>query len=116
MSQFQNIVAAKLCQAAIGTSYATIYTVPTLTQGYVKDIDISNTTSGTLNVYVHLVGYGATASTTGTNANAVLYNVAVPAYSTLQWTGTQILNANDTIQVKASAAGLNITVSGAQAT
>jgi hypothetical protein len=116
MSQYQNIVAAKLCQAAIGTAYSTIYIVPNDTQGYVKDIDISNTSGSTVTAYVHLVGYGATAGTTGNNSNALLYNVNVPAYSTVQWTGTQILNANDSIQVKASATGLNITVSGAQAT
>ena len=116
MAQFQNITAARLCQAAIGTSYATIYTVPTLSQGYVKDMDISNTTSSLINVYVHIVAYGASAGTTGTNANAVLYSTPIPANSTLQWTGTQIMNANDMIQVKASATGLNITISGAQAT
>jgi len=116
MSQFQNIVAAKLCQASMGTAYSTIYTVPPNTQGYVKDIDISNTTGGAITAYVHLVGYGATAGNTGNNSNAVLYNVQIPAYSTLQWTGTQILNTSDSIQVKASATGLNITVSGAQAT
>lgn len=116
MAQYQNIVAAKLCQAPISTSYSTIYTVPALTQGYVKDIDISNTTSGAINVYVHLVAYGSTAGTTDGSANALFYNVSIPAYSTLQWTGTQLLNPNDMIQVKASATGLNITVSGAQAT
>ena len=116
MSQFQNIVAARLCQAAIGTTYSTIYSVTGQTQSYVKDIDIANTTSSSINVYVHIVAYGATAGTTGTNSNAILYNVSIPPYSTLQWTGTQIMNANDMIQVKASATGLNITISGAQAT
>ena len=116
MSQFQNIVAARLCQAAIGTTYSTIYSVNGQTQSYVKDIDIANTTSSSINVYVHIVAYGASAGTTGTNANALLYCVPIPGWSTLQWTGTQIMNANDTIQVKASATGLNITISGAQAT
>jgi hypothetical protein len=116
MSQYQNIVAAKLCQAAIGTAYSTIYIVPNDTQGYVKDINISNTSSSTISVYVHLVGYGATAGITGNNSNALLYSVNVLANSTMRWTGIQILNANDSIQVKASATGLNITISGAQAT
>jgi hypothetical protein len=113
---YQSIIAQKLAQAAISTSYATIYIVPASTQGYVKDIDIANTTSGTVNVYVHLVASGATVGTTDSNANALIYNASIPAYSTLQWTGTQILNTGDSIQVKASATGLNITVSGAQAT
>ena len=112
---YQSIIAQKLGQAAVGTSYASIYVVPAATQGYVKDIDISNTTGSTITAYVHLVSAGATAGTTGTNANALLYNVNVPAYSTVQWTGTQILNAGDSVQVKGSLTGLNITVSGAQA-
>jgi hypothetical protein len=123
---FQNLVAQKLAQAAIGTSISTIYITPANTQAYVKDIDICNTTSGAITVYVYLVASGATAGTTGSNANAIFYNTNIPAYSVVQWTGTQILNGGkldangistggDTIQVKASAAGLNITVSGAQA-
>ena len=116
MAQFQNIIAARLCQAAIGTSYSTIYSVTGQTQSYIKDIDIANTTSSSVSVYVHIVAYGASAGTSGTNANALLYSVLIPGNSTLQWTGTQIMNTNDTIQVKASATGLNITVSGAQAT
>ena len=113
---YQSVIAQKLGQAPITTSYSSVYIVPASTQGYVKDIDISNTTSSAITAYVHLVASGATAGTTGANANALLYNVNVPAYSTVQWTGTQILNAGDSVQVKGSAAGLNITVSGAQAT
>lgn len=113
---FQNLIAQKLAQGAIGTSTSTIYITPPSTQAYIKDIDICNTTGGALTVYVYLVSSGATAGTTGSNANAIFYNTNIPAYSVVQWTGSQILNPADTIQVKASAAGLNITISGAQAT
>jgi hypothetical protein len=44
-----------------------------------------------------------------------MYNNALPAYTTMQWTGSQVLNAGTTIQVKASAVGCTITASGGEA-
>lgn len=108
---FQNIVGTRLGQGAITTSYAPVYTVPPATRAYIKDFDICNTTSSTAYVYVSLVAIGATAGTD----NAILYNAMIPAYSTLQWSGTQILNAGGTVQVKALATGCSITVSGGEA-
>lgn len=109
---FQNIVGAKLSQAAFTTSYASIYTVAPATRVYVKDIDLCNSTASSLNVYVHLVP----ATNSATAANALFYNVSIPSYTTVQWTGSQILNAGDTIQVKASATGGAISITGGIAT
>ena len=109
---FQSIVGAKLTQAAFTTSYTTIYTAPPNSRVYVKDLDLCNTTSSNLNVYVNLVPAGASATT----ANALFYNVTIAPYTTVQWTGSQILNAEDTIQVKASAAGGAISITGGIAT
>ena len=108
---FQNITPTKLGQAAIGVGVTTLYTVPASTRTFIKDLDIANTTAGILNVRVFLVPSAGAAATT----NALFYDVAVAANSTLQWLGTQILNAGDTIQVQASGAGLTITASGAEA-
>jgi hypothetical protein len=108
---FDLITPAKLGQAAITVGVTTLYTVPASTRTFVKDIDIANTTAGALNLRVFLVPFAGTAATT----NALFYDVAVAARSTLQWIGTQILNAGDTIQVQASGAGLTITASGAEA-
>jgi hypothetical protein len=108
---FDVITPAKLGQAAITTGVTTLYIVPASTRTFVKDLDISNTTAGNINVRVFLVPSAGTAATT----NALFYDVAVAASSVLQWLGTQILNAGDTIQVQASAAGLTITASGAEA-
>jgi len=108
---FQNITPLKLGQAAIGVGVTTLYTVPASTRSFVKDIDICNTTAGALNVRVFLVPSAGSAGTT----NALLYDVAVAANSTLQWLGTQILNAADTVQIQASGAGLTISASGAEA-
>lgn len=109
---FQNVVGTRLGQGAITTSYTSFYTVPATTRAYIKDLDMCNTTSSTIYIYVSLVASGETAGT----ANAILYNALIPPYSTLQWTGTQILNANGSVQVKASAAGCTITISGGEAT
>jgi hypothetical protein len=119
MSNYQNIVGYKLAQAAMTGSYATVYTVPadTLTptqstRTFIKDITIINTTAAPINVYVHLVPVGDTASA----SNAIFYNNALPAYTTVQWSGVQILDAEDFISVKGSAVGCTITISGGQGT
>lgn len=108
---FQNIIGTLLTQQALTTSYVSMYTVPANTRTYIKEFDICNTTAGTINVYVSFVLAGGTASA----SNAILYNAPIPAYSTLQWCGAQILNASGTIQAKASAAGCTITVTGGEA-
>jgi len=112
VANYQNVIPLRLGQAAMTTSYTTLYTTPLVTRTYVKDFDIINTTGATVRIYVHIVPSG---SLTGT-ANAVLYNNALPAYTTMQWTGSQIMNPGDTIQIKASAVGCTITASGGEAT
>lgn len=108
MANFQNITAAKLGQAALTATVATIYTTPALTKTFVKQLDIANTTNGSLDVNVHLVPAGGSAGT----ANAILYTVAVAAHTTYQWRGVQIMNAGDTLQAKGSSTGLTLTASG----
>ena len=108
---YYDITPTKLGQAAMTTSYATIYTTPANTRTFVKDIDIINTTANIVRIYVSLVPTGGTAGT----ANALFYYNALPAYTTMQWAGSQLLNESDFISVKASATGCTITVSGAEA-
>ena len=112
MANYQNVVPVRLGQAAMTTSYTTLYTTPLVTRTYVKDFDIINTTAAVVHIYVHIVPVGALVST----SNAILYYNALPAYTTMQWTGSQIMNPGDTIQIKASAVGCTITVSGGEAT
>ena len=99
---------AFLGQGALTTSYTTLYTVPSTNTVYVNDICAANTTSSALSIYVSLVPINATASA----ANALFYNVSIPAYSTLQWTGNQVINSGGSIQAYASATGCSITISG----
>ena len=112
MANYQNVIPARLGQAAMTTSYTTLYTTPLVTRTYVKDFDIINTTAATVHIYVHIVPSGSLVTT----ANALLYYNALPAYTTMQWTGSQIMNPGDTIQIKASATGCTITASGGEAT
>lgn len=108
---FQNITPTKLGQAAIGLGVTTLYTVPVSTRTLLKEFSIANTTGAPINVRVFLVPAAGAAGT----GNAFLYDVAVPANNALQYNGVQVMNAGETIQVQASAAGLTITASGAEA-
>jgi hypothetical protein len=109
---FQNITATRLAQVAIPITVLSAYRAPTDTRTFLKDMDIANTTAGAISVSVFIVQVGSTAST----ANALFYKVPIPGYSTLQWTGSQILNTGDTIQVQATAIGCTVTMTGGEAT
>jgi hypothetical protein len=110
---FQNITPVKLGQAAIGVAASILYTVPTSRRTFVKDIDLSNTTAAAIaGVSVYLVPAGGSPS----QANMLVPGITLPANSIFQWTGSQILNAQDTIQVQAVAPGVTINASGGEAT
>lgn len=108
---YSNITPVQLAQAALTTSYATVYTALANSRTYVKDITIINTTSSAINIYLSLVPSGGTAG----SSNALFYGNSLPANTTVQWTGSQIMNATDTIQVKASAVGCTATITGGEA-
>ena len=101
----------KLGQGAITTGGGTLlYTVPTGMRTEVLDINIANTTVGTLTCALHLVPTGGTAATT----NMLFPTVTVPANTLIQWTGIEILNAGDFIQGIGSAAGITVNISGSE--
>jgi hypothetical protein len=176
---YYDITPAQLAQAAIGTAYAKIYTVPANSRTFVKDIMVTNTTAAAVDIYIHLVpapsavgtgsitgttmtitaltsgrfetnqtisGTGVTTATisdpqtglggagtyqvsvsqtvasttiTGTAAvdttNAIYYKYSLASYTSLHWTGSQVFNEAGTIQVKASAVGCTISISGGEA-
>lgn len=108
MAGFQIITPTKLGQLSIGTSNTPVYAVLPKTVVYLKDIDIPNNLAVPIAVTVY-IGNGTAQS------NVLIPNVTIPGNSIFQWTGTQILNAGDTIVAVASAAGCNIIASGAVA-
>jgi len=108
---FQFVTPILLAQAEMTTDYLAVYTVPANTRTYVKDITIANTTASTIRIYVSLVPDQGTPGA----SNALFYNTILPAYTVVQWTGAQILNTSGTVQVKASAAGCTVNVTGGEA-
>lgn len=108
---FDVITPTKLGQAAITTGVTTLYTVPAATRTLLKEFSIANTTGAPINVRVFLVPSAGSAGT----GNAFLYDVPVPDANALQYNGVEVLNAGDTIQIQAAAAGLTIIASGAEA-
>jgi len=108
---FQTVTPVKLGQAAMLIAPAVLYTVPNATRTFLKDIDIGNATGAPLSVYVYLVASGGSAGP----SNVLIPGISVPGNSILQWTGTQVLNTGDTIQVQASGLGCTINASGGEA-
>lgn len=112
MAEFQDIVGLRLGRGQLSAAYTTIYTCPTGKRAYIKDINLCNTHSGKHHAYVAIVPSGQTAGA----AFEILSNLGIDAYETYRWTGTQIINAGDTIQVKASTADyITAYISGAEA-
>jgi len=110
--RYQNVTPVQLGQAALTTSVATLYTVPSSTRTYVKGIDICNTSGSTITVNVYLVPSGGSAGT----GNALFYGLSVSANTTYHWVGTQILNPAQTLQASASTTGCTLIASGGEAT
>lgn len=108
---FQNITPVKLGQAAITVAAAQLYLVPANTRTFVKDIDIANNNTVSTSGSVYLVPNGGSADST----NILIPSISIPGNANLQWTGSQILNAGDSIWTSASATGLTIIASGGEA-
>jgi len=102
---------AKFNVAAAGV---TVYTVPADTIATIKSIDVANLTNQSRDVRVHLVPNGQAAGI----ANALVYDIEVPANGILSWTGAQILDtAGDFIFAQAGGNDyFCITVSGVEET
>lgn len=109
---FDSITPAKLGRGAISTTPTvdTLYTVPSLTRTIVKTIDLSNTTAAPLSVTVYLVESGGSPGA----SNTLIPNSSIPGYGIFQWSGSQVLNAGDSIRATASGAGVTINISGGE--
>jgi hypothetical protein len=99
----------KLAQGAVTTgSGSLLYTVPTGIRTEVLDINISNTTSGSLTCALHLVPTGVAVAA----SNMLFPTVTIPANTLVQWTGCEVLNAGDFIQGIGSASGITVNITG----
>ena len=112
MANYQNVTPIQIAQAALTTSYVTLYTVPTTpTRTYMKQIDVCNTTGSAATFNLHIVPVTFSAGT----QNALFYAQTVAANSTFSYAGVQVLPTSSFISAKASATGLTVTISGGEA-
>lgn len=104
------IKGAVLSGGAAGTGgFSILYTVPTNQTVTITDIEICNTGSTGATFYIALVPSGGTANA----STSLFYNAPIPAYTTVQWTGNQVIGASGTVQGYASSSAVTIKVSGA---
>ena len=96
---------SRLCQAAIGSTSTTLYTAKSDGKTAILDIMVVNTTSSPLTLTMY-IGSVATANAFG------WYSSSIPAYSSMQYNGFQILNQNESLLAVGSATGLSATISG----
>ena len=96
---------SRLCQKAIGNTSTTLYTAQPDGRTCIIDMMIVNTTSSSINLTMY-IGSASTANAFG------FYTTAIPAYSSVQYNGYQILNINESLLAVGSATGLTATISG----
>lgn len=109
MPNYTAVQYAKFIQSPIGTAFSTVYTCPAGDQAVIQDMIIDNNTNAPVAVMVCVVPQGAVAG----NSTAIIFNLSVPANGFIEWSGVQVVNAAETVQVEAGVANaLTITASG----
>lgn len=93
---------------AATTAVSTIYTVPSISQFLLTEIDVCNTSASAGTFTVYLVPVGGTASA----SNALFSAQTIAANTAYQWKGAIALPASSTIQALASATAITFHVSG----
>jgi hypothetical protein len=96
---------SRFCQKSIGSSSTTLYTAQPDGRSVILDIMVVNTTSAPVNLTMY-IGSVATANAFG------WYSSSIPAYSSMQYSGYQILNQSEALLAVGSATGLSVTISG----
>lgn len=96
---------SRLCQKAIGNTSTTLYTAQPDGRTAILDVMVVNTTAAAVSLTMY-IGSAATANAFG------FYTTSIPSYSSVQWSGFQILNANESLLAVGSATGLTATISG----
>jgi hypothetical protein len=109
---YNNNATSQLCQSALTTSTATLYTASVNFNSHINYITFCNTTGSAITVSIFIVPSGGTAGT----GNAIYYNYSIAANSSVTWSGVQIITAGGTLQGSASSSGVTVTVSGGTST
>jgi hypothetical protein len=101
-------IAKRVGPTAVGTSAATVYTVPGATVLFVRQIHVSNTTGAEIKFSLSI---GADAA-----ATELFSAYPISGNDVLDWTGNIPLLAAEIIQAKADLAGLTLTIGGVEST
>ena len=96
---------SRLCQKAIGATSTTLYTSQPDGRTAILDIMVTNTTSSPINLSMY-IGSVASGNEFGWSGSAV------PPNASVQYSGFQILNINESLLAVGSATGLSVTISG----
>lgn len=90
---------------------AILYTVPNGYSFTLTDLEICNTSGSSETFTIYIVPNGGTASA----SNALFYSAPIKGNTTVQWTGSQTLDAGSTVQALASATSVTFMVNGGKA-
>ena len=96
---------SRLCQKAIGNTSTWLYTAQPDGRTCIIDMMIVNTTAASINLTMY-IGSASTDNAFG------FYSSAIPAHSSVQYNGYQILNQSESLLAVGSATGLTATISG----
>jgi hypothetical protein len=111
MANYQSVTPVQIATAAVTNVDTLIFTATASTRLFIKDINIANTNVAARTINLHIVPSTGTVGT----GNALMYNLSIAPNTVYRWTGTQIMNSEDKLYVKASDTGLTVFVSGAEA-
>lgn len=93
-----------------GTADTLLYTVPGSTTTGIRGIHIANTTASAATITLGLNSGAALAA-----ANHFLSAVSIPANSSYDWTGLQVLEAGETIRaLQGTSSALTVHISGVE--
>ena len=98
----------RIAQAALTTAYVTYYTCPSNQRACITGITVCNTNNNNQHFSVSIVPSGGTAGA----GNAAFFQFQVNAYETQIFDLSLPMNSLDTLQMKASATGMTLFVSG----
>jgi hypothetical protein len=97
-----------IAQSPTTVGVSTVYTVPLRARTILQNIDVVNTSSSNATFDIYLVVQNGTAGI----ANALFYQQTLQPKQNLQWTGQQVLDSQQTLQINGSTTGITITMSG----
>jgi hypothetical protein len=97
----------RLSQMAIGSTSTTLYTSQPDGKTAILDIMVVNTTSASINLTMY-IGSVASGNEFG------WYQTPIPAKTSVQYSGYQILNQNESLLALGSAVGLTASISGVE--